>query len=142
MATVERAHSSADIELSDINELLKQLHFDRQDPEATQHDLDTIASSAIFVVAREGSKVIGMATAYLFRKFGKTIGYVEDVVVNETYRGQGIGTKLMERIVDEARNDQVFYLYLTSREGRTAANAIYQKLGFEKRETNNYRLKF
>ena len=86
MATVERAHSSADIELSDINELLKQLHFDRQDPEATQHDLDTIASSAIFVVAREGSKVIGMATAYLFRKFGKTIGYVEDVVVNETYR--------------------------------------------------------
>lgn len=144
MVTIERTTSSAGIELTDINELLSQLHSDRNDPSAPQADLDTIASDkkTILIVAKDGTKVVGMATAYLVAKFGKTIGYVEDVVVNETHRGQGIGTKLMERIIAEAKEAGVYYLYLTSRDGRTAANALYQKLGFEKRETNNYRLKF
>ncbi len=144
MVTVERITSSAGVKLTDINELLSQLHSERSDPSAPQTDLDTIASDkkAIFVVAKDGGKVVGMATTYLVAKFGKTIGYVEDVVVNETHRGQGIGTKLMERIVSEAKDAGVYYLYLTSRDGRTAANSLYQKLGFEKRETNNYRLKF
>ena len=144
MVTIERTTSSAGIDLSDINELLKQLHFDRQDPAATQNDLDTIASgkNSIFVIARDEGKVVGMATAYLVAKLGKTTGYVEDVVVSETQRGQGIGIKLMERIIEEVKKTKVKYLYLTSREGRTAANALYQKLGFEKRDTNNYRLQF
>ena len=144
MVIIERATSSEGIALADINELLSQLHFDRKDPLATQADIGRIASNEniIFIVAKDSSREVGMATAYLVPKFGKTIGYVEDVVVNETHRGQGIGTKLMERIIAEAKNAQTFYLYLTSRDGRTAANTLYQKLGFEKRETNNYRLKF
>lgn len=143
MVTIERAKSSKGIALADINELLSQLHFDREDPAATQADLDSIASEkTIFIVAKEGTKIVGMATGYLVPKFGKTIGYVEDVVVNETQRGQGIGTKLMGSLIEEAKKSGVYYLYLTSRDGRTAANTLYQKLGFEKRETNNYRLKF
>lgn len=144
MATIERISSSAGIALSDINELLTQLHRDRKDPPATQADLDAISSGpkTIFVVAKDGEKTLGMATAYLVGKFGKTIGYVEDVIVNETHRGQGLGRKLLEKIIDEAKRSGVRQLYLTSRDGRTAANALYQKLGFEKRETNNYRLKF
>ena len=144
MATIERISSSSGIALSDINELLTQLHRDRKDPPATQADLDTISSGpkTIFVVAKDGEKAVGMATAYLVAKFGKTIGYVEDVIVNETHRGQGLGRKLLEKVIDEAKRSGVRQLYLTSRDGRTAANALYQKLGFEKRETNNYRLKF
>lgn len=143
MISVERATSSESIMLPDINELLSQLHFNRNDPPATQANLDALTSNTkvIFVVAKDGPKVVGMAIAYLVEKLGKTIGYVEDVVVNETHRGQGIGTKLMERIMEEARGAHVYYLYLTSRNGRTAANALYQKIGFEKRETNNYRIK-
>jgi len=142
--TIERATSSSGISLSDINVLLAQLHSDRNDPPAIQAELDAIASNpkVIFVLAKEGSKVVGMATAYLVPKFGKTIGYVEDVVVEEAYRGKGLGTQLMEHIIEEARTAGVYYLYLTSRDGRTAANALYQKLGFERRQTNNYRLKF
>ncbi len=147
MINIERVRSSSGVSLSDINELLPQLHSSTAngtDPLGTQADLDTIASdkNVIFVVAKDGSKVIGMATVYLVAKFGKTIGYIEDVVVNETYRGKGVGTKLMERSISEAKNAQAFSLYLTSRDGRTVANALYKKLGFEKRNTNNYRLKF
>ena len=147
MITVERVTSPETVPLGDINELLPQLHTSTangDDPIGTQADLDAITSdkNIIFAVARDGSKVIGMTTGYLIVKFGKKIGYVEEVVVSEAYRGQGIGRKLLELIIDEAKKVQTRQLYLTSRDGRTAANSLYQKLGFEKRDTNNYRLKF
>lgn len=147
MITVERVTSPETVSLSDINELLPQLHTataNAADLLGTQADLDAIASDKdiIFVVARDGAKVIGMAAGYLIVKFGKKIGYIEEVVVSEAYRGQGIGRKLLELIIEEAKKARTRQLYLTSREGRTAANALYQKLGFEKRDTNNYRLKF
>ncbi len=147
MITVERVTSPESVALTDINELLPQLHTataNAGDPVATQADLDVITSDKdiIFAVARDGSKAIGMAAGYVIVKFGKKIGYIEEVVVSEAYRGQGIGRKLLELIIEEAKKANVRQLYLTSREGRTAANSLYQKLGFEKRETNNYRLKF
>ncbi|MDO8514616.1 MAG: GNAT family N-acetyltransferase [bacterium] len=144
MVTIERVTSPESVKLTDINELLPQLHTDATDPRGTQADLDIIASNknTIFVVARDGSKIIGMATGHLAVKFGKKIGYVEDVVVSEAYRGQGIGQKLLELVINEAKKVQTRQLYLTSRAGRTAANSLYRKVGFEKRDTNNYRLKF
>lgn len=147
MITVERVTSPETVALSDINELLPQLHTSTANPNdslGAQADLDTIATdkNVIFVVAKDDSKVIGMATGYLIVKFGKKIGYIEEVVVSEAYRGQGIGRRLLELIIEEAKKAQVRQLYLTSRAGRTEANSLYQKLGFEKRETNNYRLKF
>jgi len=147
MISIERVTSPESVALADINELLPQLHTSTAnagDPIATQADLDTISSDkdVIFAVARDSSKVIGMAAGYVIVKFGKKIGYIEEVVVSEAYRGQGIGRKLLELIIEEAKKAKVRQLYLTSREGRTAANSLYQKLGFEKRETNNYRLKF
>ena len=147
MITVERVTSPESVALADINELLPQLHTstaNADDPVGTQADLDTITSdkNIIFAVARDGSKVIGMAAGYLIVKFGKKIGYVEEVVVSEAYRGQGIGRKLLELIIEEEKKANTRQLYLTSRAGRAAANSLYQKLGFEKRDTNNYRLKF
>ncbi|MSU73876.1 GNAT family N-acetyltransferase [Candidatus Kaiserbacteria bacterium] len=147
MIIVERVTSPENVSLSDINELLPQLHTATANPGdllGTQTDLDTITSDKdiIFVVAKDEAKVIGMAAGYLIVKFGKKIGYIEEVVVSEAYRGQGIGRKLLELIIEEARKARTKQLYLTSRDGRAAANSLYQKLGFEKRETNNYRLKF
>ncbi len=147
MITIERVTSPENVSLADINELLPQLHTataNAGDLLGTQADLDTIASDKdiIFVVAKDEAKIIGMAAGYLIVKFGKKIGYIEEVVVSEAYRGKGIGQRILELVIDEAKKSQTRQLYLTSREGRAAANSLYQKLGFEKRNTNNYRLKF
>jgi ribosomal protein S18 acetylase RimI-like enzyme len=66
--------------------------------------------------------------------------WIEDVVVDETARGLGVGERLTMTAVDEARRRGVRSVDLTSRPAREAANALYQKLGFERRETNLYRL--
>ena len=63
-------------------------------------------------------------------------------MVAQTHRGQGLGRKLLEAIIDYAGNELGDVdLHLTSRPQRVAANALYQSLGFERRETNFYRLK-
>lgn len=105
-------------------------------------DLQAIVGdkNVALVVARDEGRIIGMGTLYMMTKFGKRMSHVEDVVVDEAYRGQGIGKKIMDAVVDVARDERVAYVQLTSRPDRVAGNKLYQKLGFESRETNVYRL--
>ena len=93
------------------------------------------------IVAKDDGRIIGMATLYMMTKFSKRTGQVEDVVVDGNYRGQGLGEKIIRQLIDMARAEKVRTLHLTSRPERAAGNKLYQKLGFELKSTNPYRLK-
>ena len=64
---------------------------------------------------------------------------VEDVVVDGTARGKGLGQKLVMAAIEKAKERGATSVNLTSSPTRTAANALYQKMGFNQRETNVYR---
>ena len=66
--------------------------------------------------------------------------YVEDVVVSSDYRGQHLGKQLMEHVLEEAHKLVPIELHLTSNPKRVAANALYQSIGFERKETNCYQM--
>jgi ribosomal protein S18 acetylase RimI-like enzyme len=144
MITVERVKISGEIALEDVNYLLKQLRTDVNEPPGTQSDLDAIVSDphVIFVVARDDRKTIGIGTIYLATKFGKKTGFVEDVVVDESYRGQGLGRKVMETLIDESKKQNATQLYLTTRPERVAAHKLYESLGFKEKDTDVYKLHF
>ncbi len=96
----------------------------------------------VLVVAQQGDVLVGMATLSLMTTVSLgLVGHVDDVVVDESLRGQGIGRLLMEAVHAEARRLGLRHLDLTSRPARVAANALYQSLGYELRETNVYRLR-
>ena len=63
-----------------------------------------------------------------------------DMVVDEEYRGRGLGRELMLGILERARRLAPIELHLTSKPARVAANALYQSLGFVRKETNAYTL--
>ena len=65
--------------------------------------------------------------------------WIEDVVVDEAAGGQGIGTLLTEAMLDHARSLGCKTVDLTSRPSREAANRLYQRVGFEQRDTNVWR---
>ena len=69
-----------------------------------------------------------------------TRDWIEDVVVDTSVRGQGLGKQLVEKALEEAKSAGTATVHLTSRPAREAANALYRSLGFELRETNVYRL--
>jgi ribosomal protein S18 acetylase RimI-like enzyme len=68
--------------------------------------------------------------------------WVEDVIVDESARGKGVATALIEHALQVAREKGAFKVDLTSLPRRIAANRLYQKIGFEKRESNMYRYYF
>jgi ribosomal protein S18 acetylase RimI-like enzyme len=67
-------------------------------------------------------------------------GYVEEVVVDESARGEHVSSALMHALIERAAARGLRSLELTTRPARTAANGLYQSLGFTRRETNCYRL--
>lgn len=142
MITIERITAASACSLQDINKLLLQLRRDPSEPLGTEQDLNDIVSdkNILFIAVRDGEKIIGMATGYLAQKFGKKTTFVEDVVVDETYRGQGLGQKVMEVLIQEAKKAGASQLYLTSGPDRVAAQKLYLRLGFKKRETEVFKL--
>ena len=67
---------------------------------------------------------------------------IEDVIVDESVRGLGIGEALLRRLLDLARDKGANGVALTSNPKRESANRLYQRIGFSLRETNAYFYKF
>ncbi|HUY43216.1 MAG TPA: GNAT family N-acetyltransferase [Acidimicrobiales bacterium] len=95
-------------------------------------------ASTLFV-ARDGDEVIGTLTLVIFPIPTGERAWIEDVVVDAGARGRGVGELLTKVAIEEATRRAVRTIDLSSRPSRTAANALYRKLGFVERETNVYR---
>ena len=90
-------------------------------------------------VAEHGKKIAGMLTLVSYETPSATRFWIEDVVVDDSLRGKGIGRELVRYAIDFARSKGACAVDLTSRPSREAANFLYKKMGFELRETNAYR---
>ena len=98
-------------------------------------------TTEIFVL-RDGADLAAAATAVRFTTPTGSHCRLEDVVVDEKHRGKGCGRRIMTEVLDALRRDGVAGIELTSRPSRVAANALYQALGFARRETNVYEFLF
>ncbi len=67
--------------------------------------------------------------------------WIEDVVVDNEYRGRSLGRKLVEHAIEYAAGRGGATLMLTSRPSRVAANTLYRSAGFTQKETNVYVMK-
>jgi ribosomal protein S18 acetylase RimI-like enzyme len=112
-------------------------------PPPTTAELGDVVSSPatdLFIAIDETATVVGMATLVSFRIPTGVRGWIEDVVVDESCRGQGVGEAITQAMVDRARELGCKTVDLTSRPHREAANRLYQRAGFVPRDTNLYRL--
>ncbi|HUC37820.1 MAG TPA: GNAT family N-acetyltransferase [Acidimicrobiales bacterium] len=105
-------------------------------------EVDEMARSdaTVLLVARdESGEIVGSLTLALFRVPTGLRAWIEDVVVDETRRGGGTGSALVNEALARAEAAGARTVDLTSRPSREAANRLYVKLGFVQRETNVYR---
>ena len=102
---------------------------------------EIIASPATHLLLARGDDgtVLGSLTLVLFRIPTGLRAWIEDVVVDDTARGQGVGEALNRYAIDVAAEHGARSVDLTSRPSREAANRLYRRLGFEPRDTNVYR---
>jgi ribosomal protein S18 acetylase RimI-like enzyme len=102
-------------------------------------ELVTSPATDLFLARDDDGTVLGMATLATFRIPTGLRAWIEDVVVDDAARGRGVASAITRAMIDRARERGCVTVDLTSRPSREAANRLYQKLGFQARETNIYR---
>jgi ribosomal protein S18 acetylase RimI-like enzyme len=96
--------------------------------------------STTLLIAREASSIVGTATVIVYTSPARVKAHIEDVVVDESARGRGVGEALVRECLNVARKRGARVVELESAKPREAANRLYVRLGFELRETNVYRI--
>lgn len=115
----------------------------RSSPPPTAAELREIVDdprSILFVARDAAGAVVGTLTLVTFRIPTGLRAWIEDVIVDEAARGKKVGERLTRAAIERAGALGAKTVDLTSRPAREAANRLYQKVGFELRETNVYRI--
>jgi len=129
-------HEDADA----ITAMLTRLASEIGDREVFLSDVETIArygfgEQNLFhcLIAESGEKHQGLALFYpVFSTMrGKPGVYVQDLWVDESARGQGLGARLLAGVAGQAASQwEAAYLKLTVYADNSNANAFYRRLGF------------
>ena len=138
---IEVAHTASPTLVAEIAPLIQQLSTSAAPPDFK--DLSEIIESptTTLLVARDSTgSAVGILTLVAFRIPTGLRAIIEDVVVDISARGTGIGAALTQEAIAAARAKGARTIDLTSRPSREAANHLYPRLGFKRRETNVYRL--
>ena len=88
----------------------------------------------------ENGKLLGMGWVFPRQTMLRYQAVIEDMIVDESQRGKGLGEKMLKDLIKWAKKERVEVIELTTNPKRTAANSLYKKLGFKLHETNHYLL--
>ncbi|MGI8491296.1 MAG: GNAT family N-acetyltransferase [Acidimicrobiales bacterium] len=139
--TVSHAREANQELVAALGRLLPQLSASAPVPTAAQVEEMVDSPATIVFVARDGADgpIVGTLTLAHFRTPTGVRAWIEDVVVDASVRGRGGGEALTRAAIEAAAGLGARTVELTSRPSREAANRLYQRMGFQLRETNLYR---
>jgi ribosomal protein S18 acetylase RimI-like enzyme len=134
---IEQIHQADEELVAMFRALLPQLTEARTPP--TREHLEDVVSNQTLLVARDDDgSTLGTLTFVLYRVASGIKGRIEDVIVDESARGQGVGEALVREGMRLANEAGVLMLELTSMPYRDSANRLYKRLGFVRKPTNVY----
>ena len=136
MRIEQLTHADEDL-VEIVARLLPQL-TEARTPPTLERLQETVSTQTLLVARDEDGRIIGMLTLVLYRVSSGLKGRIEDVVVEESARGRGIGEALTREGMKRAAAAGVLMLELTSMPYRQPANRLYKKLGFVRKPTNVY----
>jgi ribosomal protein S18 acetylase RimI-like enzyme len=123
-----------------VLKLLPQLSSDAE-LASSQYFKSILTSKNIhfFIAELDNREIVGMLTIATYNTPSGTKAWIEDVIVDESQRGKGIGKALVLFAISYSKSLGAKSVGLTSRPSRTVANRLYQKMGFVQYETNVYK---
>ncbi len=137
---IEAVQAATDEIVKAFGRLLPQLSRSARPLDLTKlGELVAWDGNTLLVARREG-EIVGALTLVMFPIPTGRRAWIEDVVVDESARGLGVGAALTQEAVRLARESGVRTVDLTSRPSREAANRLYERLGFGLRDSRVYRL--
>lgn len=91
----------------------------------------------MLVAVGGGGKIVGYAAVHWlpYMMFGGVEGYLSELYVLEDFRDGGVGGRLLDEVVSEAKGRGCFRLMLVNRRDRESyKRGFYRKHGWEERE--------
>tara|TARA_R110002051_G_scaffold325867_1_gene432573 strand:+ start:111524 stop:111949 length:426 start_codon:yes stop_codon:yes gene_type:complete len=104
------------------------------------HEMFNDKNDFTLVYGIKDDEVLGMASMCVYSVISGKKAWIEDVVVHEDARGKGLGRKLMQKLLEVAKDKAVTEILLFSAEHRVAAKQLYENLGFEMSASKLYKL--
>jgi len=142
---IVRATSVTNELMDAITRLMPQLKLKYSLPTRSEIEALVASKASILLIVRhpdENSPIVGMLTLIIYRVPSGVRAHVEDIVVDEAVRGQGIGEALVRHALGVAREAGANGVALTSNPRREAAIRLYRRVGFKRWETNIYFYEF
>jgi GNAT superfamily N-acetyltransferase len=120
--------------------LLPQLNPQLPVPTMERLRLIVADPAVTLLLARDGDQIVGTTTVIVYTTPFWIKARLDEVVVDESARGRGVGAALVKASIDLAREKGVEVVELQSGVQREEANRLYPRMGFKLRETNVYRI--
>ena len=142
---IVRATAVTDELMEAVTRLMLQLKLKYSLPTREEMEALVASKASILLIVRypdETSPIVGMLTLLVYRVPSGVRAHVEDIVVDEVMRGQGIGEALVRHALNVAREAGANGVALTTNPRREAANRLYQRMGFNRWQTNVYFYEF
>lgn len=120
-----------------VVDLLKQLVFLEGKPikpRLIKRFLRRISRSGVILVAEVDGRIVGAIGGYIIGSMenieGERYGFIEFLIVDEGYRGMGVGRNLLVSLIDKLKGRGVSEVYLEVDPRNEAALSLYKSLGF------------
>jgi ribosomal protein S18 acetylase RimI-like enzyme len=125
-----------------FGQLLPQLSSSAKPPDAGALAAIVASPAVTVLIARSDGRIAGSLTLAIFPIPTGLRAWIEDVVVDDSARGQGVGALLTQEALRLAHEAGARTVDLTTRPSREAAGRLYERAGFQQRETRLYRYAF
>ncbi len=123
-----------------LGRLIPQLNPELPAPTAEHLAVLLADPASTLVIARDEEQIIGTAMVIVYPTTIRFESRIEDVVVDQAARGRGVGEALVRACIEVARTRGAAIVELQSARWRDDANRLYARLGFERRDSNPYRM--
>ena len=127
-------------QLSLYHENFARYYAVRPDTEAIlgDHVRDLMHRNCIFFVAEAGGRVVGFVSGYIVMRNPQLVvdrvGKVDNIFVDDEFRGKGIGTQLLEQLFAYIKSQNVVYIELSCDFANDRALELYKRLGFKEQK--------
>ena len=125
-----------------LGRLLPQLNANLGVPDAERMNRLLNDPDVVLLVARDGERIVGTTTVIVYTTPFWIKARLDEVVVDQSARGTGVGEALVKAALDVGRERGAQVAELQSGRGpaREAAHKLYERIGFRLRDTDVFRI--
>ncbi|ROI05675.1 GNAT family N-acetyltransferase [Chryseobacterium sp. G0240] len=98
----------------------------------SDYDHNEASKLNILIAEDESKKMVGMLVLNSINSPFKKYAILEDMLLDQAVRGQSLGSRLLEEVIQESKNRNISFIMLESGVNNHGAHHFFSKYGFQK----------